>query len=246
MFFVSRKTPRQKYLAEIAKKYGHGSVPFSRVYPHFEDITRVMDRGFESIGTGLYAKSINDNIVHLMKVYFTKGGGCDIRWGVSLSFVPHKWEKKLQWHRTLKSSRFDLTELSSLYFHTGDWRKDEELSASVLYGETFFRKSLQVLWQRVQHGIEDWFNATTDVNGVLARATEHTTRTKIMLPYPELICAFCLARLGLMQESDIALQKFLGKSKETPESIQHLEQAINKIQKEKGDGEIKYSPHPHL
>lgn len=232
MFFISRKSARQKYLAELGRKYGHESVPFSRVYPHFEEITGIMERGFEPLGTGLYAKPINDDIVHLVKVFFTKGGGCIIRWGVSLSFVPHKWNKKPQWHRTLKSSQFDLSEFSSVYFHSGKWRQDEELAASVLHGEKFLHVSLQVLWRRTEQGIADWFDSTTDVQGVLSKATEHTSRTPrglAPLPYPELICTFCLARLGRSEESQTAFQAFLVKSKETPESIVNLQTAIEKI-----------------
>lgn len=233
MFFLNRKTARQKYLEEIGKRYGHESVPFSRVYPYFEEVSSVAARGFSPLGKGLYGKAANEAVVHLLKVFFVKGGRCVIKWGVSLSFVPHQWDKELRWHRTLKSSRFDLSELSSDYFHTKDWRKNEELLVSHTHGEAYLRESLITLWNRIDAGVQEWFESATDVEGVLARAGEQRDRVWTGFrpwPDPEFVYMFCLARLGRMEEAQVRLGEYLAASNPDAKVSANLERAIGMTQ----------------
>ena len=229
MFFLSKRTARQKYLEQVGRKYGHENVPFSRVYPHFEEVSSVAARGYSSLGKGLYGKPVSDDIVHLLKVYFVKGGRCVLKWGASLSFVPHQWDKELRWHRTLKSSHFDLFELSLDYFHTKHWRENEELVASHTNGAIHLREALTTLWGRVVSGVDEWFASASDIEGVLARAEEQRQRTWTEFrpwPDPEFISMCCLARLGRTDEAYSRLAEYRKQSDPDTKISANLERAI--------------------
>ena len=83
-------------------------VPADEVYGVFAKI--VVVSGFQSIRKGVLAKQANDEIIHLIKLEAYKGGIYGIMWGVSLNYVPHRWENELRWHRSIKSSVFDLSD----------------------------------------------------------------------------------------------------------------------------------------
>jgi hypothetical protein len=85
-------------------------VPAPTTLHLFEDIVQPERLGFTLLKKNLFGKQASTDIVHLLKLQAIKGGSFTLWWGVSLSYVPHKWQTELEWHRTFKSSRFDLFE----------------------------------------------------------------------------------------------------------------------------------------
>jgi hypothetical protein len=99
---------RIKYYNHVNRKYGINFVPTDKIYQVFEETIRPVQLGFVPLKTGFYARPINDDIVHLLKLLALKGRTYTLKWGVSLSYIPHEYEKNLRWHKSFKSSKFDL------------------------------------------------------------------------------------------------------------------------------------------
>jgi hypothetical protein len=103
-------TPWVNRCAERAKKYGYEMVSASKVYDAFNTIAPPSLPRFAVLKEGQLVREVCSDIVHLINLSATKGGRYTFRWGVSLTYVPHEWDPKPKFHRTLKSARFDLFE----------------------------------------------------------------------------------------------------------------------------------------
>lgn len=81
---------------------GHWNfIPADEVYRVFEKI--VVLSGFQLIRKGMLARQVSEEIIHLINLAAYKGAIYGIQWGVSLNYVPHRWENELRWHRSIKS-----------------------------------------------------------------------------------------------------------------------------------------------
>ena len=225
---------RIQYFGNIAAKYGYSTVPASVVYQAFERIARLERKGFTPIKTGLYGRVINEDIVHLIKLQPLKGRDYTVWWGVSLSFIPYKWDTRLRWRRTFKSSRFALFETPFDYFSLGtaNWRERERFVANTLHGEEYFKRTLEELWRRLEGEIDSWFGSTESLSGVLEKAREQVERKWIgpsHHPNPLMVYAFTLARLGYIEEAHIAIEKYFQLGFETSKAQENLMKALEKI-----------------
>jgi hypothetical protein len=225
---------RLQYFQGIAAKHGYRAVPASKVYELFEATAQPTTLGFSTIKTVLYGRVVNDDIVHLMKLQALKGASYSICWGVSLSYLPHRWSTYLRWHRSFKASRFDLFETPHDYFPAvmADWREGEKYIAHTQYGESYLKENLQTVWEQLSDEILGWFSAAQSLAGVLEKAHEQVGRKRTgphHHPHPLMVYAFTLGRMERTEEAKASLGEFFQLDRVPPEEQANLEKALQRI-----------------
>jgi hypothetical protein len=159
------------------RKYGNeewAPLPADDVYQLLEEITQPAELGLAPIRRGLFGRQINEDIIQLLRFSAYKGYSYGVEWGVSLSFVPHDFERtmrRVRFHRTLKSAQFDLWESAADEFKR---RGGDELDGFIPagYGADVFGGDGTAAWEVGRPRVEEWFASTATVDGVLARARE--------------------------------------------------------------------------
>lgn len=188
-------------------------IPADEVYRVFEKI--VVLSGFQLIRKGMLARQVSEEIIHLINLAAYKGAIYGIQWGVSLNYVPHRWENELRWHRSIKSSVFDL---SDEFNHMPDKRHLVESLPfdsfpSRSHGLEIFEKNLKREWEEVRPVLRAWLDQASSLQGVLSRAEEQMKRAwpgPHHWPPPSLVHVFTLARLGRIQEASAELNAIVG------------------------------------
>jgi hypothetical protein len=224
MFLYSPKIQEYRF------KNMHQRVLASTVYQAFEELIQPDQLGFVTIKTGLYGRVVNDDIVHLMTLQALKGAGYSVWWGLSLSYIPHAWQAGLRWHRSLKSSRFDVFETPAT--RREDWRDAEEVIADTLYGKTHFMMTLNRMWKRVRPEAMAWLSSVQSLADVLSKTHEQAERKwtgGLHHPNPLLVYALTLGRMGKQDEAAPALNSYFNLGLETPETQANLKKALEKI-----------------
>lgn len=204
---------RIRYFQEIADKYGHEEVSASRVYEIAGEVLRPIDMGLTVLRPGHYVANAGPEIVHVLKLYATKGASYHVRWGVSLGYMPHKWNPVLRWHKTLKSARFDVWENAFEYLDLDEkhWREREGFLVSRLNGEIFLREQMNEMWTRLVTVIREWFASTNTLSGVLwaiDRQIERMGGSSHHFPPPSLVRIFTLCRIGDIQKARLDLRAY--------------------------------------
>ena len=220
------------------KKFGDEEVsPVSPrlVYGELERIVEPERLGLERIRDRFYGRAVDADIVRLLAFQPYKGGAYGIRWGVSLSFVPHDFERGIRFHRTLRSARFDLFE-DALDVAGGDSLDDRVVHG--LYGERVFRESAERAWRLLAEHVSRWWSETWTVDGVLetARAqAEAPPATAGHWPPPRLVEAFSLARLGHRDHAEDVLSRWTADRREElgPRAVANLDAALDKVTPER-------------
>jgi hypothetical protein len=222
---------RLQHFQKIASKHGYQTVPAATVYQAFDELAQPGRLGFVTIRTGLYGRVVNDDLVHLMKLQALKGASYSVWWGVSLSYVPHEWRTGLRWHRSLRSSRFDLFEIPGA--SAADWRETEKDIAHTQYGKTYFAETLHTMWARLRPQVTAWLSSVQSIAGVLSKAHEQAERKwtgPLHHPNPLLVYALTLGRMGRMEEAMAALSRYLSLGLESPEAQANLKNALERGQ----------------
>ncbi|MDJ0945260.1 MAG: hypothetical protein QNJ30_17465 [Kiloniellales bacterium] len=174
--------------------------------------------GFELDRDRRFARRASEEITHLLALMPFKGKTYGFQWGVSLSFLPHAWKRRPEWHRTVRGARMDLFHLLYDDFLVKDpdpEAKPGEIDG--LYGEAVLREDLRMAWTTQRQRLFDWFERATDVQGVAAIAGEQSAyfdaaNGYLHWPTPRLVQAFCLARLGRRDEASALLELEISKS----------------------------------
>jgi len=198
---------RIRYGKQRAAQYGFRQISAAVVYGLFDMIVAPTTPGFAILKPGLYGKHVTSEIFHLIKFQAYKGATYMIRWGVSLTYMPHAWLPKPKWHRTMASAQFDLFEEPVDYLVSDDapWREREQFYAATTYGEACLRDDLTRAWQRVRPALVDWFATAQSPQEIAHKAEAQLQRRwsgHHHYPPPALVAAFSYARAG---ESDRAL-----------------------------------------
>ncbi len=228
---------RAKYFNKMYSKYGFQIVPSPKVYKQFEESLELQKMGFTAIKPGFWGKSIDSNIIHLINLLALKGTAYALKWGVSLSYVPHKWEQKIKWHQTLKSSKFDLWCVSLDFFNCigKDWLKGEQLLVHAGAGELFLRENIILTWSKFEKKVLDWYKTTSSITGIIQQAEEQIQDESKWIkhsPDPWLILGFSNGKLGQIERARQALNKYFNEGHETIESHKNLMDALGKITKQ--------------
>lgn len=204
---------RLKYLHTIADEYGQEEVYPSRVYKIADEVIRPVQLGLTELKPGYYAVNAGPDIVQLLKLFPAKGASYHLQWGISLACMPHKWNPVLRWHRTLKSSRFDVWENAFEYLDLDDkhWRECERFQVSRLNGEIHLRKQMDEMWTRSAMMIREWFAATSTLSGVLSAIDGQIERvggSSHHYPPLSLVRVFTLSRIGEIEEARLGLKVY--------------------------------------
>jgi len=178
---VDEKT--RKFYAKVEKYGGWKQVPSEKVLFLFEEIIAPARLGFAKAKRGYFARQVNADLIHVLKLDHLKGGACGISYGVSLSYLPYPFLPTVKWHRTLKSVSLDLCEQPQVDFPTMEDSspEPEPYIASTMLGEDCFRAECGSAWQRASLRILAWFEATRTLEGVLARCADQLSRPQLAL-----------------------------------------------------------------
>ena len=180
------------------------------VYRLLDEITQPPAIGLEAIRRGWFGRRVAPDIVQVLHFSAAKGGTYVIQWGVSLAFVPHEFERRIRFHRTLKSVDLDLFEGAPEEFaRRGRNERDGFVAAG--YGECVFRRDATAAWEFVRPRVAEWWASTATVDGVLARTREQMAAALGPRHWPDaaLVEAFALARLGRDDEARSRLGDWL-------------------------------------
>jgi hypothetical protein len=225
---------RAKYFSKIYSKYGFQIVPASKVYNQCEDVLEFQKIGFTTLKPGLWGKSIDSDITHLIKFLALKGTAYVLKWGVSLSYVPHKWEKEIKWHKSLKSSQFDLWCVSLDYYPCcgKDWLKGEQYLVYAGNGEIFFKESINLMWNKLEKKVLDWYKTANSISGIIRLSEEQIYNESKWVrhsPDPMVILAFSIGKEGRINQAKQVLNEYINNSFEMAGSQKNLIDALDQI-----------------
>jgi hypothetical protein len=196
------------------------------------EIVQPGELGLEPIRRGWFGRRVGSDIVQLLHFAPAKGYSYGIHWGVSLAFVPHEFQRRIRFHRTLRSAHLDLFENSAEEFRRrGGNERDGFIAAG--YGADVFRRDATAAWDFVRPRVEEWWASTATVEGVLAHAREQIAATAVPRhwPDPALVAPFALARLRRGDEARSALDEWLAARAELESSVAtSLFGALEKVQ----------------
>jgi hypothetical protein len=212
----------------MAQQYGHDFIPAQTIYQAFVEIVRPDILEFTETRLGTYARSASPHIFHMLSLQAYKGRNYGIRWGVSLSYVPHNWDERLRWHKTLKSCRYDLFEEPASYpplLKSGI----EDFYAPTIFGEACFRSELTRIWTGISPAIKQWFITTSSLQQVLQRAEEQVKRNWELRHYPDPAIAYLLT-MAILGDSVTALNRLPTPSEELNAEYRNAEQLEKVIQ----------------
>jgi hypothetical protein len=159
----------------------------------------------ELVKRGLYVKVVSDDITNVLKLEAWKGASYSWSWGVSLAYVPAKLEKRLVFHRTVKSARLDLWEdgRSVAEREGGNWR---DPLTDLISTKRRARKDVKHATTWTLPRAKGWWNSASTLEGVLEIARDQVSREPFVIdeikwPRPQLIVILTLARLGRVSEA---------------------------------------------
>jgi hypothetical protein len=106
MPWSARRPSHQRVVAFV------GLIPAARRHRIVQEVLQLSREQWVAVTPAMWARAVAPDIVQLIRLDAWKGASYSFAWGVSLGFVPHRWDSGVAWHRTLKSSRMDLRELA--------------------------------------------------------------------------------------------------------------------------------------
>jgi hypothetical protein len=206
------------------------TVPAGTIYQIFEDVVKLA--GFHMARKGVLARQVSADLIHLINLTRFKGALYGFRWGVSLSYVPHRWENKLLWHRSIRSAALDLwDQLADLPPRVNFMRVRKNSSIpSGLHGRELFEQNLRREWREIESTISQWLDSVSDLSGVLSMSAKQMERVwtgPSHFPPPSLVHAFTLARMGHSAEAEAELKAIADAEIPKPNSL--LFQALQKV-----------------
>jgi hypothetical protein len=236
-FLASLELPENEYSKagkeKVAEYGGYNVISDAVAISIFESIVLPSLSDFVRVKKGLFVKQVDKDIFHVLT--FKQGKTAyGFGWGVSLAYVPHKWDETCKFHRTLKSARCDL------FDQEHNLRKDRTSAMNPPYnmidfflGEICFRDDLVRAWTNLEPIIRTWLTSITTLDEVLNQAkfqVTHSHHYQCHFPSPRLVYAFTLARLGRVEEGAATL-KDLMKSESQFYSSEELPKALRQIAK---------------
>jgi len=200
----------------VVDKYGYGEVPAREVYATFEGIASPVLGGFSIIKPGVFARPVNIDIVHVLKLQARKGGAYTVCWGACLTYLPQVRGGRLRWPRTLKSANLDLWEDPFEYFGSGNEGRgvSDRYFAQNGHGAQYLRETMTEMWSVINDPVQSWFRATEDLTSVLNKIEEQQKRKwrgPRHLPDPQIIRAFTLHRLARTGDARLAFDEYVAR-----------------------------------
>jgi hypothetical protein len=205
---------------ERQARYGFSEVRSALADGLLSDVAALSSRGFEPRKEAWCRKS-GDEIFQLIALKLGKGGSFGLQWGHSLSYMPHRWDSELRWHRTGRTLHWDLWESSF----------EEGVSVDGLHGEECARRDLCEVWSHVEVRMDEWVQATSTLEGVLDKARELMERAtaSCRVPHPALVYAFTLARMNRKSEAVEMLDSLLVNAEFSAMAKENLTKALGTL-----------------
>lgn len=224
----------KSFYSKVAKYGGWQQVSAERVHAVFVDVVKPADLGFVLAKRGYWARQIDADICHVIKLDALKGGAYGLSYGLSLSYVPYPYVPKLRWHRSLKSVSLDLREQPQVHLADSEHLVPEGsfCVASIMLGEGCFREELERGWKFCSPRISAWFDATRSCAGILEKCAEHLGRTQQAIRYvpgARLVRAFTYAKMGRCNEATAELDIFLEEHQEGALATANLSAALTQV-----------------
>jgi hypothetical protein len=220
--------------AKVEKYGGWQQVPADKIHSIFIDVLRPAEMGFVLAKRSYWARQIDADIFHVIKLDALKGGAYGLSYGVSLSYVPYPYVPKLKWHRTLKSVSLDLREQPQVHMVDSIHKTPETgtCTAFSMLGEKCFREELEKVWALSSPRMAAWFDSTRDFAGILAKCGEHLAIDQSgirYLPGARLVRAFTYANTGRPNEAKLDVDIFLEEGGEGVEARANLYEALRQV-----------------
>ena len=218
--------------AERFAKYGWNFVSDAAAISIFESVVLPSIADFICVKKGVFVKQINEDIFHVLT--FKQGRyGHVFGWGVSLSFIPHKWDEDgCKFHRTLKSARCDLFEQEHNLIKDDPAAKIfpyNEIDSN--HGEVCFREDLVRAWKNLEPVIRTWLSSITSLDDVLNQTQFRANNcNRYGGQGRKLEYAFTLAKVGRFEEGLVVLEELM-KSCSQFFSSDELPKALRRIAK---------------
>jgi hypothetical protein len=219
---------------KVEKYGGWQQVPAERIYSIFSETLRLVEPGFVIAKRGYWARQIDSDIFHIIKLDPLKGSAYGLSYGLSLSYVPYPYVPKVRWHRSLKSVSLDLREQPQVHWGDSVDGKNpiKSYTATSLLGEKCFREELENAWTLGSQRITAWFESTRNFAGILEKCEQHLNKSQTGIQYipgPRFVRAFTYAKTGRSNEAEAELEIFLDEHEEGVEARANLYAALRKI-----------------
>lgn len=199
-------------LRQRVARYGWEQVPVPQLRDHFDRVAALGRDGFESIKPGVYARSVDDGIVQLVKLLSFKDGTYSLQWGVSLPWMPHQFQPKPKWHRTLTSARMDLFDSpSTLQCVAGE--SPNEWHVNLSHGPQYMALTFDAMWSRLAPRMNAFLGRVRTADTVMAMARAQCTDKNGVFschhPHPQLVLAFTAAHASDLATAEEALDRYM-------------------------------------
>jgi hypothetical protein len=185
-------------LRQRVARYGWEQVPIAQLRDRFDRVAALDRDGFEQIKPGVVARIVEDGIVQLAKLLSLKDGTYSLHWGVSLPWMPHEFQPKPKWHRTLKSARMDLFEWP-LTLPPAPGESPNEWYVNLSHGPQYMEVTFDAMWRRLGPRMNAFFERVRTAAAVMATAQAQCAdkdNTYHHDPHPQLVLAFTAAQRG--------------------------------------------------
>jgi len=224
----------EAFYAKVEKYGGWQLVPAERVRSIFVEVLKPLEMGFVLAKRGHWARQVDADIFHVIRIDALKGRGYGLSYGLSLSYVPYPYVPKLKWHRSLKSVSLDLREQPQVHLlnSAGSVADTETYVANALLGEKCFREELENTWTLCSQRIAAWFDSTRHFAGILAKCAQHLDKSLSgprYVPGARLVRAFTYAKTGRLTEAKLELDVFLNEYDEGLEARANLSAALDQV-----------------
>ena len=192
-------TRLQKAKARARRFGGYDVVPAAAAVAIVEQVLDPGSLGLVKVRERTWVGPGGEGRFRTLTLVPMKGLAYRLVWGVSLSYVPHGWTPKPQFHRTAKSARPDLSHSSTSGFD------ESELGGAAGWidrslGRDCVLQDAQTVWARSRPSALSFWERTTDDRGVLDLVLER--RPDGARDSVAIVGALAAARLGLCGEAE--------------------------------------------
>lgn len=219
-------------MRSVIDRYGNEEVKPAQSYEYFEAQVGMGD-DFIRLKPGFLARSVTDEIIQVMRLQLGKGMSCNFIWGVSLAWLPHIFEPRPRFHRTLKSARFDLFEWAERYPLQPDMSR-HDCSVSLGHGVEYMELTCNTMLDFFKPHVEQFFNAIDSPNAVCdylnAMYTGNDCRLDVHSPHPLLVLIFTEAKLGNIDNAYRAMDRYYGRKRGVPQVSRQVVESIIQTQ----------------
>ena len=188
--------------------------------------------GFQYIHRRKWVRSRVPEIRDLFAIQALKGANFSPLWGFSLDYVPHQAGKKVLWHRTPKSARFDLRYDLMDFGHPDD--VDRRWVIPSLYGKQEAERFARRVMKNALPQALEFFDQVTRIDDLPKVFEDLMKKPAIRFSFSNyvqqpLAYAFTLAKLKRYNEAEAILKRYVAEYGLSPDIASHLQRLLAKL-----------------